>query len=114
MKNFGTKKTMREKKLRAKEFIFSCSFRVGLLACIGVFGLLYTMQMSASSTQGYKMSDLQKELSGLENDYERLQSEVAEYRSLSNVQERLIGMNFVSMDSPEYLPFAGGSVAVRN
>ena len=81
---------------------------------MGIFGLLYTMQMSASSTQGYKMSDLQKELSELEFDYERVQSEVAQYRSLSNVEERLLGMNFVSVDSPEYIPFVGGSVAVRN
>lgn len=107
------KQTQKDKRIAIQKWMVSTSFRVGLIIGVVVFGFLYIIQMSSVSTKGFLISDLQSQTQTLEQETRALDVEIAQYRSMSSIQERLRGMNLVAVGNMEYVTPVGTVVAMR-
>lgn len=95
-----------------KRWLFGKTCRTLFVALFFVFGFLYLLQTSAVSGRGYELGDLESKVRDLKRETQRLDVEIASYRSMRSIQERLQGMDMVAADSVEYVS-AGGRVAAR-
>lgn len=105
--------TMRQKKQAWQKMLFSSTFRFGVLSLICVFGVLYVMQTSSLSAKGYEMNDLEKKIQILEQDNSKLDCDIAEHKSMKNIETRLKTLELVSTDNTEYATVADNEVAMR-
>ena len=87
--------------------------RVFLLVSVGLFGLLYVVETSTVSTKGYDISDLQKQLVAMRQEEQALDLQIAEFRSMASIQERLAGMDLVAVTDAEFVSETGVVVARR-
>lgn len=107
------KQTMRERKQAIKQWFFSTSCRVTLIALIVVCGLLFVVQISSVSTKGFEISDLEKSVQELERDNQKLEVQISEYRSMQSIQARLQDMDMIASADIEYIMPVGTAVARR-
>lgn len=105
--------TLRQQKLALRTWAMKKSVRA--VMCVLMFGLgfLYVVQVNMMSSRGYEMSDLQKKIDTLESDNRRLQVEIANYRSMKSIQERLSTMDLVAAVDATYATVDGSAVAKR-
>ena len=108
-----TKQTMRERRLAIQRIFVGGSVRVFVALLIAVFGVLYVMQTSSVSTKGYEINELQREITALERETERLEYEIAAERSMHRIEDRLAKLNLVEAADVEYVTLAGTTVARR-
>ncbi len=105
--------TMRQKRLAWQKMLFSSTFKFCVLFLICVCGVLYVMQTSSLSAKGYEMSDLEKKVQLLERDNSRLDCDIAEHKSMKNIEERLKSLDLVSAEGAEFVTVANDVVAMR-
>ncbi|MBU0661386.1 hypothetical protein KKG22_04395 [Patescibacteria group bacterium] len=105
--------TIREQKQALKRLFVSTTFRVILLGAMIFVLVLDVMQTSVVSTKGYDISLYERKIEQLEHEHRRLQVQIAEYRSMKSIQERLASLELVSADMPEYVILVGSTVASR-
>lgn len=87
--------------------------RIGILAMSAILAILYLIQIGQVATTGYDITDLQKQARSLEQENERLEFRIAEYRSIKSIEERLARLNLVAADEVVYAAVPGGAVARR-
>lgn len=104
---------MQQERLALKQFVFSRTCRMILIGCFALFGVLYIMQTSSVSTKGFEISELQGQVRMLENETRSLDVEIAQYRSMKSIQQRLDGMELVEAHNIEYVTPVGTAVALR-
>ena len=105
--------TMREKHLKIKQWFLGATCRAILAGVVVLFGVLYVVETSAVSTKGYDIAAAQKEIQNLEHENERLTFEIAKNQSMESIQARLPKLNFVAVDSIQYVSTVGTAVAIR-
>lgn len=105
--------TMRQKRVHLRQFILSTGFRLGLIVLTVILMTLHIMKMSTLSTQGYKMSVLQKQIHQLEEETQQINSDIALSSSMNSIEERLRHLPFEPIEKPVYVTFRGSSVAQR-
>lgn len=71
------------------------------------------MQTSNLSAKGYELSDLNKKISVLEQNNQRLGYEIANQQSMKNLEERVKKLKLVAADDVEYATLLSNAVAVR-
>ena len=104
---------LHQQKVKLHKYFVSTACR-GILACfVIVFGVMYVIQTSAISTTGYDMRDLEKKITELERENQRVEYDIAKYRSMESIQARLAGMNMVPAGDVQYVALVGTSVARR-
>jgi hypothetical protein len=106
------KQTLRQKKQAMNRWFFGRTCRTFLVVSLFMFGFLYLLQTSTVSSKGYELSDLESRVQNLERDTQRLEVEIAAYRSMRSIQDRLENMDMVVADHVEYAR-TGGRVATR-
>jgi len=103
----------RQRKIAMRKWFFSAACR-GILACtIILFGVLYVIQTSAISTAGYDIRDLERQKVELQRENQRIEYDIAKYRSMESIQARLAGMNMVPANDVQYVAMVGTAVARR-
>jgi len=105
--------TMRQKKLTGQKMLLSSSFRFVILGFICVFGVLYVMQTSTLSAKSYEMNDLKQKAQLLEQDGKELDCQIAEQKSIKNIEEKIRLMDLVGVNDAEYVSLPSNVVAVR-
>jgi len=110
---FCQQKTLRDQKIQNKHWIFGVGYRVVLLFLIVIFGVLFVWQTSSASTKGFAINDLQKQISDLEKTNQKLGLQIAEQRSLKNLENRMTELGLVAVDSVRYVTILGTTVARR-
>lgn len=105
--------TMRQKRQAVQEWMVGASCRVCLLFLVIVLGIMYILEASAMSTQGFEMGDLQRNISALQHENQNVEVEIANYRSLKSIQERLKRLQLVEATDAEYVNVVGTAVARR-
>lgn len=70
---------------------------------IVVVGLGYLFQINNLSTSGYIVNTLEKEVAAVNDETEKLASQVAEEQSLTSVQKRLQGIAMVKATDIRYI-----------
>lgn len=105
----------RRKDHQAEGWIARTPLRVGVVLGVALLGLLYVVQMTRQATYGYTLSDIQKEIGVLEQENRRVENQIATYRSLQHIQQRLAVSDLVPVDPGEvlYLHAPGTAVARR-
>lgn len=96
-----------------RKILLSTTFRVSLIAITMVFGVGYVWQTNTVSTKGYLISDLEKQITQLENETRSLDVQIAEYKSMQSLQERLSDTELVAVTDVDYLTLVGTTVAKR-
>lgn len=107
------KQTLRQKKEAIRSVLVSTSFRVGLGICVVIFGFMYVLQTNTVSAKGYQMTDLERQIRILEKETRRLDVEIAQHTSISNLESRLAQTNLVVATDVKYMTLAGTAVAKR-
>lgn|SRR3989338_1723372 len=102
-----------EKRKAKRQWLVGTSVKTGLVFLIAIFGVLYVAQMSAASTTGYVISDLQKQSVALEQETRAIDVEIAKYGSMASIQERLTALDLVAVENVEYVTPVGTVVARR-
>jgi len=105
--------TIRGKEIANRKWVLSNTVRLTLLGLIGILCVVFLTKIGSVSTKGFEMKDLEIQKQELETETRRLEVQIAQYRSILSVNERLASMNMVSVDNPEYLNVAGSEVARR-
>ncbi len=103
----------RQNKEALRAWMFSTSFRATLVVGIVAFGILYVLQMTALSTKGFAITDLQKQLTSLKHSDRDLTVQIAQYRSMTSLQQRLVTLDLVPVDRVTYID-TSVSVAFNN
>lgn len=91
----------------------SKTWRLMLVGCASLLGFLYLIQTSTLATKGYDITDLQRQVRGLEQDTQNLDWQIAEYQSMGSIQERLKQLDLVAVNDAKYVSGAGAVVAKR-
>ncbi|MBI2436978.1 MAG: hypothetical protein HYV41_04530 [Candidatus Magasanikbacteria bacterium] len=107
------KQTLRQKKEAIRAVLVSTSFRVALGVCVVVFGFMYVWQTNTVSAKGYTMTDLERKINQLDKETRRLDVEIAQHTSISNLESRLIQTNLVVATDVTYMNLTGTAVAKR-
>jgi cell division protein FtsL len=105
--------TIREKHLAMKRVFLSNTFRVALAVFVLTFGVLYVVCTSSISTKGYDITDMEKQITNLKRENQKLEFKIAQHRSMQSIQERLEGMDLVSADNIQYKTIIDTTVARR-
>ena len=108
-----TKQTLGEKRMIIKRVFLSSTFRVCLSIFVVIFGVLHVINLSTMSTKGYDMTELQKKITILEREGQKLEFKIAKYSSIQSIQERLDSMDMVVAENVEYATIMGSTVALR-
>jgi len=108
------KPTLREKRLAVQKWLVSTTFRSILLGGIVVFGVLYLVKVNTVSTQGFVISDLESQVQDLERENQRLDVQIASYRSMHSLEARLSDTDLVVATDMEYVTPVGTAVARAN
>ena len=77
--------------------------RVILTLLVLVLGVAYIGQTSSLSTSGYEIQHLEHRITVLNNDLQRLSTEVAAAQSMTSIQKRLPTIQMVAVTDVKYL-----------
>lgn len=110
LQNYSSK---REVKMQWRKKFFSSSVSLGIF-CIGImFGIMYIVQTNSISTKGYEMSDLEKQITTLEQENQKLEFQIASNKSMKSIQSRLARMELVVADTYQYGSLVGTAMAMK-
>lgn len=113
MNQFANYSSKREIKMQWRKSFFNSSISVGIF-CLGiVFGIMYIVQTNSISTKGYEMSDLEEQITLLEQENQKLEFQIASNKSMKSIQSRLAGTELVVADSFQYGSLVGTAMAMR-
>jgi hypothetical protein len=80
---------------------------------IAVFGVMYITKTTDMATRGYMISDLENTVLTLKHDTKRMDVDIAYYKSMKSIQERLSKINLVSSSDITYLTSIRSAVALK-
>jgi cell division protein FtsL len=103
----------RPKNKNQKNNYLSTPLRILVLAALVTVGIAYVWQISQVSTQGYYLKDLERQVSILEKQNERLSFEMAELNSMARIETAAKTLGMVKSDSIVYLTQTVDSVALK-
>jgi len=89
------------------------ALRVGLLIFIFVLGAAYITKISSTTTTGYELHKLEKQVELMSEETRKTDIQVAEYSSMGNIETRLAGLNMVKAPKVKYIVPVGTAVAKR-
>jgi len=103
----------RPKNKNQKNSYLSTPLRILVLAALVTVGIAYVWQISQVSTQGYYLKDLERQVSILEKQNEKLSFEMAELNSMARIESAAKTLGMVKSDSIVYLTQTVDSVALK-
>lgn len=109
----NTKQTLRQKRNAIKKLTLSKSFRVGLLVALLSLLVLDVFKTSIVSASGSDINTLKREVRELTQENERLDFEIAQYRSMNSIQARLSDLELVQSGTPSYVSLLEPTIALR-
>ena len=95
------------------KWVTSKATRVILSLIIVFFGVAYVLNTTASATGGFEMNKLEKQVEALEAEVQKLQVEIADNSSMSNIQSRLAKLNMVGTADIKYFTVRNTEVAKK-
>lgn len=84
-----------------------------LLVTALFFVVLYVYQTSVLATRTFAINELEGQLRSLEQEQRSMDVQIAEHRSLQNIEARLADSNYVATTEIAYISGAGTAVASR-
>lgn len=87
--------------------------RIALCIVTALLGVLYIAQVSAMTATGYDLAALEERREVLRRDHERLGLQIAEHQSMTAIEKRITDLQFVAVDTVQYLTHQDTVVARR-
>src|SRR3989338_1646028 len=96
---------VKNKKITATKMKVSFKFNFGLVifAMLLVFGALYLWTVSDTSTKGYEIRSLEKQLGQAQEQGKRLELEAASLKSAQNLEQDAKALNLVPSSGVNYV-----------
>lgn len=88
-------------------------YKIWLMIACAVFGLAYVLQVNSVSNRGFKINNLEKQISALKESNQELELQAASAQSLENLNSKIQQLNMVTPSKIEYLRPTGSGVALR-
>lgn len=108
------KHTMREGRVAIRQWRVNTSCRVILLIILSTLTAVYIGQTTTASTSGYDMQEVQKNITELQRENQRLEFAIATNGSMQKIQARLPDNHFVAVGTDvEYVTRVSAVVARR-
>jgi cell division protein FtsL len=111
--NKNRKHAMREKKLRARKWFMTKTARSLLLGLIVLFGVFYLAKVNSIATKGYQIAELDSQILELERKNDKLNFEIAKYKSMHSIQTRLQDLSMIPTAQIKYVDISGRVFARR-
>lgn len=100
-----------------RAFLKSCSRPLVaapvLLSIVFIFGFLYLIQTNINATKGYKIKELEKQLTMLEKENKKLRLDYIELQSMANIIDKSAKLNLVPAGNIEVITDGGSFVALK-
>ncbi len=113
MTKYLTLRATPQKRSELSESVWSASTRSAVVVAVLALSFVYVIQTSAVSVTGYDLGDLQKERNDLHDEHDRIQVEIAGYRSMQSIEDRLATLALEPARDVVYVTAVGRSVARR-
>lgn len=84
-----------------------------LLSLVVFFGFLYLVQTNINATKGYKIKDLEKQLTLLQKDNKKLKLDYVELQSMASIIDKSAELNLVPAGRVEVITVGGSAMALR-
>lgn len=85
---------------------------IALAVLICLFGVLYLAQINSMAVKGFAIKDLEDKQAALKENIRKVEFQVAEMQSTAKIQERINGLEMVSVAKVDYAK-TSGTVAVK-
>ncbi len=95
--------TMREKRQAVKKILLSSATRSVLMMIILVVGILHVVQISNVSTRGYDVSALERKVTLMERELDKIEYEIAMNRTMESIEGRLAANDFAQVTNARYV-----------
>jgi cell division protein FtsL len=112
----NTKKHKRSRKTRnflPRVKVGAASIGLLLAGILFFIGLFYLVQINDMATKGHEINALQKKVTELRDQNEKLGAQAAELSSIQNIQKTLQELNLVETNAVKYLRETSTDVAKR-
>ncbi len=86
---------------------------IALIVLICLCGVLYLAEINSMAIKGFAIKDLEERQNTLKESIRKMEFQVAEMESTAKIQERIAGLNMVSVASVDYAAAGAGIVAVK-
>jgi len=97
----------------APAWMMSNFFRVSMIAVVILAGVGYLSKISALSTGGYQLHDLESQVASLQSDIQKNEVQIAIGSSITNIEKMLAGTKMVSVSSLQHIDAIDTAVAKR-
>lgn len=88
-------------------------YKIWLIIVCVIFGLAYFWQVNSVSNRGFKIRDLEKQISLLKESTQELELQAAAAQSLEKLNVKIQQLNMVAPERVEYLRPVGTGMALR-
>lgn len=96
---------------KVKESKFTVSIFSAALICVA--GLLYVFQISGVATKGYEIENYEKTLSELERENQKMLIEVADLKSMNNLENESEKLSAIDRGDIAYITSISSAVAME-
>ncbi|MFZ5363979.1 MAG: hypothetical protein ACOZAG_00635 [Patescibacteria group bacterium] len=88
------------------------TINIAILALICFFGVLYLAEINSMAIKGFTIKDLEDQQATLKESIRKIEFQVAEMQSTQKLEERISGLEMVSVAKVDYAK-TSGTVAVK-
>ena len=113
MINPVARQTIRQQKEAFRKIMLSQTFRIIVVLSLLLLLILDVFQTSVVSASGSDITSLQRDVRELKYENEKLEYKIAQYRSMSSIQERVDKLSFESVSEVDYFMLPGSAVAIK-
>ena len=86
---------------------------VVLLLALVSFGVVYLAQVNALAAKSYKIKELENNVLRMQEQSQKLDVEIAYWRSMTSLSERLENIDMIPVGSVDYVTLTSSTVAKR-
>ena len=85
--------------------------RVFCLSLLAMASILYVGEISRAAASGYEMKSLQKQVSSLQEEIQKIDVDIASQNSMSSLEKRLQDTDMVLVKNVQHIVISGSEVA---
>ena len=99
--------------VKLPSILLGAATRTIMVVVLVGFVIGYIIQVSSLTTGGYEIAKLQEKTALLNDENEKLRSEIASYQSMSNVEKRIETLGMVKPTNVKFINLSDSVVAQR-
>jgi|GEM_PF-2532572 hypothetical protein len=94
-------------------FLTGVGVRLVIASLMVVLGVGYIVQIGTLTTSGYQIAALEKQVNSLDDDTQKLKSELATFQSISNVEKRIVPGSMIPASNIRHIKVTSETVIAQ-